>query len=55
MLFLGLQGRTIFDIEADIDLMQHNSEIVRFRVCDHDKFEGGWCLVIMQLVVARSI
>ena len=48
-------GHTVFYVQTYVDLMQHNPQIIRFRVTDHHEFEAGWRFIVMKLVVSRPV
>ncbi len=46
---------TIFNIQADVYLVQHDSQIVRLRVRDHNEFERSRRLIVVQLIMACPV
>ena len=47
--------RTILDITPDVDLAQGDLHVLRARVCEHDKFDVGGSLIVMELVLRCTI
>lgn len=37
----------VFNVDANIDLVQHNPHRSSFGVCEHDKFDVGGSLIVM--------
>lgn len=50
-----LMHRTIFDVEIDVYLLQSDPHAGRFGICEHDKLDVCWRLVVMEFVLARSV
>lgn len=43
------------DVEVDPDLVQHDAQVARLRVREHDELEARRRLVVVQLVVAGAV
>lgn len=49
------KAHTILDIQAHVNLMQHNAQIMRFRIRHHDELEIRRGFVVVELVVAGAV
>lgn len=47
--------RTVFDVEVDVDLVQHDAQWVHLYIGEHDELEVGGRLVVVQLVGAGAV
>jgi len=45
----------ILDITPDVDLAQGDLHVLRSRVCEHDEFDVGGSLIVVELVLRCTI
>lgn len=46
---------TVFNPEVNVNLVQHIPHTHRPRIRNHDKPQIRWCLVVVELVLARPV